>query len=294
MHQVSSKTQTVLISALVLLTSGAGLLGSPARAQLTSEVSNGEPVLAIPAGAKIEVVLIRPVWAGTASPGASIYAQTTFPVTVGGKTAIPPGTFVEGRLEKVSRPARRSNQGELQILFTHIIFVNGYVAGLPGSALGVPVPEAPAADSALNPPADTMIAVAIQVTQGNDLLLDNGAQIEITLASSLTLDPRAVAAAIPLSRAPVPGQFKSASLCRPIPGSPGTTGTPDTVIPGSPGTPDTVIPGGPGMPDTVIPGTPATPSTPIPGTPGTPGSPEIPCPAPPIVISSTLMHAQSR
>jgi hypothetical protein len=139
-----------------------------------------------------------------------------------------------------------------------------------------------------------LIAVAIQVSQRNDLLLDNGAQIETTLASPLTLDPRLVAAAIPLSRAPVPGQFKSASLCRPIPGSPGTTGTSDTVIPGSPGTPDTVIPGGPGMPDTVIPGTPATPSTTIPGSPGSPGSPEIPCPIPPIVISGTPVHTQSR
>jgi hypothetical protein len=211
-------------------------------------------------------------------------------LTVGGKIAVPPGTFVEGRLEKVMRPARRSNRGELQILFTHIIFANGYVAELPGAEIGEPGPATPAADGAQTGPAETVIAVAIQVSQGNDLLLDNGAQIEITLASALALDAHSVAAAIPLSRAPVPGQFKSATLCRPIPGSPGTPGSPDTVIPGSPGTPDTVIPEGPGMPDTVIPGTPGTPSTTIPGSPGTPGSPEIPCPIPPIVISCTPVH----
>jgi hypothetical protein len=133
---------------------------------------------------------------------------------------------------------------------------------------------------------------SIQVSTANDLLLDNGAPIEITLATPLALDPQAVAAAVPLSHAPAPGQFKSATLCQFIPGSPGTPGSPDTVIPGSPGTPDTVIPGVNGAPDTVIPGTPATPSTTIPGTPGTPGSPDIPCPLPPIVLSSTLLHAQ--
>jgi hypothetical protein len=290
MHKLSATTRTTLISAFFLLTAGAGLTGSQAQAQPVAATTAVDPALTIPAGATMQVALIRPVWAGTASPGASIYAQTTFPVTVGGKIAVPPGTFVEGRLEKLTRPARRSNRGELQILFTHIIFANGYVAALPGANIGAP---APTAVGAQNNPAETLIAVAIQVSQRNDLLLDNGAQIEITLASPLTLDLQAVAAAIPQSRAPVPGQFKSASLCRPIPGSPGTPGTPDTVIPGPTGTPDTVIPGGPGMPDTVIPGTPGTPSTTIPGSPGTPGSSEIPCPIPPIVISSTPVHNQS-
>lgn len=294
MRKVSPRTQRALIFALLLLTAAARLTGSQAQDHPVAATTDVKPTLAIPAGATMQVALIRPVWASTASPGASIYAQTTFPVTVGGKIAVPPGTFVEGRLEKVTRPAHRSNRGELQILFTHIIFANGYVAALPGAEIGEPSPAAPAVAGTPDSPADTLIAVAIQVSQRNDLLLDNGAQIEITLASPLTLDPQAVAAAIPLSRAPVPGQFKSASLCRPIPGSPGTMGTPDTVIPGSPGTPDTVAPGGPGMPDTVIPGTPATPSTTIPGTPGTPGSPEIPCPIPPIVISSAPIHAQSR
>ncbi len=233
------------------------------------------------------MALTRPILSRTASLGETIYAQTTFPVVVGGRVAVPPGTFVEGRLEKLTRPTRKSNRAELQILFTHLIFANGYVAALPGSTIGASVHEAasPAA-GARDIGAQTLIAVTIQVSANNDLLLDNGAQVEITLGAPLVLDPAAVAAAIPLSRALVPGQFKSASNCRPIPGSPGTPGTPDTVIPGSPGTPDTVIPGGPGMPDTVIPGTPATPGTVITGMPGTSGSPEIPCPGPPMVISS--------
>jgi hypothetical protein len=299
MQRTRRKFTIALVTAFIQITSLTGLVGVRAPAQTQAAASEAtkpdrSPAIALPAGVKIQVALIRPIFSRTASLGESLYAQTTFPVTLEDKIAVPPGTFVEGRLVKLTRPTRRSNRGELQILFTRIIFANGYVVPLPGAATPASAPaQTPAASGTVSGPAGTLIAVAVQVSQSNDLLLDNGAQIEITLASPLGLDPEAVAAAIPLSRAPVPGQFKSASLCRPIPGSQGTPGTPDTVIPGSPGTPDTVIPGGPGMPDTIIPGTPATPSTTIPGTPGTSGSPDIPCPLPPIVISSTPVDIKS-
>ena len=288
------------ISAFFLLTIWTGLKGATALARPQEVAADATPPTTIPAGARIEVALIRPILTRTASLGETLYGQTTFPVTVGSHIAVPSGTFVEGRLEKLTRPTRRSNRAELQILFTRLIFANGYVAALPGSTIGAAAPDAGStAGSSQGSAMQALIAVTVQVSANNDLLLDNGAQVEMTLGAPLVLDTAAVTAAVSLSHAPVPGQFKSASTCRPIPGSPGTAGTPDTVIPGSPGTPDTVIPGGPGMPDTVIPGTPATPSTVIPGTPGTPGSPEIPCPGPPIVISSAPVlsppvNAQSR
>ncbi len=259
-----------------------GLAQIPALAQPQVAAAGA---VTISAGTRIDATLIRPVFAATASPGETIYAQTSFPVVAGGRTVVPPGTFVEGRLEKLTRPTRRSNRAELQILFSHLIFANGYVAALQAPA--VPAQESSAAGVSQPGSGGTLIAVAAQVSTRNDLLLDNGALIEITLGAPLELNAEAVAAAIPLSRAPVPGQIRSATRCVAIPGTPGTPGTPDTVIPGTPGTPDTVIPGGPGMADTVIPGTPATPSTTIPGTSGTPGTPEIPCPMPPVVISST-------
>ena len=289
MFEVRHGVGTALLSAFFLLASGVGLKGSQALALPQAASADTSASITIPAGARIQVALTRPALARTASPGETIYAQTTFPVTVGDRIAVPPGTFVEGRLEKLTRPTRRSNHGELQILFTQIIFANSYVAALPGAAIAAATPANAPGSDAKNSPAEALIAVAVQVSANNDVFLDNGAQIEITLGAPLTLDPQAVAAAIPLSRALVPGQFKSATLCTPIPGSPGSPGTPDTVIPGSPGTPDTVIPGGPGMPDTVIPGSPATPATVIPGMPGTPDTPDIPCPSPPIVLSSTLV-----
>ncbi len=221
-------------------------------------------------------MVTRPEWAQSAKDGDAVYAQTSFPVIAGRTMAIPAGTYVEGTIEGVTMPTRKLGHAEIEVLFTKIIFANGYTLMLPGS--GVP-------GSANPQPGETLIAVTIQTTTANDLLLDNGSEIEMTLGAPLELDAKQIALSIPLSRVPAPGQLQSATLCRDIPGSPGTPGTSDTVIPGSPGTPDITVPGGPGMPDTVIPGTPATPDTVIPGTPGTPGDPGYTCPAKPLVIS---------
>jgi len=274
----------------------ASLFCAPGQSQLVPAASGSPdptpPSITVPAGTRVEMVLIRPIRAQDAAPGAVLYGQTAFPVVSGSRMAIPPGTYIEGILEKLSRPTRRTHRAELDILFTQIVYADGYVVQLPGA------PAARVSSSNITPgqtanpnPAKTLIGVTVQVTPSNDILLDNGAPIEVTLAAPLALDAAKVARAIPLSQAPNPNQFKTASLCRPTSGSPGSPGTPDAVIPGSPGTPDTVIPGGPGMPDTVIPGTPATPDTVIPGTPATPGWPGTSCPASPIVLSSTPLAA---
>lgn len=233
-------------------------------------------IVALPAGSKLELALTRPVWAAKAKAGDPLYLQTVFPVTVGNRIGIPAGTYVQGTIDSIVAPTRKVDRAEIDVHFNQIIFADGYIVELtgPGSS------ETAGA---------TLSLVTVQVSRNNDILLDNGSQIEMTLEAPLLLDAAKVAQAVPLSHAPAPGQFKPATLCRPTAGDPGTSGTPgtpgtpDTIIPGTPGTPGTAdSPGTPGTPDIVIPGTPATPG--IPGTPGTPGST---CPAPPLVISST-------
>jgi hypothetical protein len=227
----------------------------------------------LPAGTKIELAVTAPVWSRSAKAGDSLYTQVDFPVLAGKAVAIPPGTYVQGTLESVTRPSRFKGRAEVQALFTTLIFANGYAVQLP-----------PAMNA--GQPAPTIMKLTIEVSSSNDLLLDNGAQFTITLASPVTLDSQQLTAAIAVSRSVDLGQLKSATMCRPTPGTPGTTGTPgtpDTVIPG---TPDTTIPGGPGMPDITIPGTPPTVIPGMPGTPGTPGFPGRSCPPAPIVVSS--------
>lgn len=285
--------------AALLSVSLLGLPVSGSAIQIQSTLTQPSPASAptsitLPAGTKIELVVTRPEWAQSAKDGDTVYAQTSFPTIAGKAMAIPAGTYVQGTLKSVTRPTRKFDRAEIQVLFTKIIFANGYTVELPS---GTSAMAAPATASTSGDPraaeGETLIAITVQVTTANDLLLDNGAEVEMTLGAALQLDAKQIAQSIPVSRAPQPTQFKSATQCRdipPTPGTPGTPGTPDTVIPGSPGTPDTVIPGGPGMPDTVIPGTPATPDTVIPGSPGSPGTAGDSgyiCPAKPLVISCT-------
>jgi len=285
--------EAVLLSVSLL---GFSVSGSaiPIQSTLTQPSPASAPAsITVPAGTKIELVVTRPERAQSAKDGDTVYAQTSFPTVAGGGMAIPAGTYVEGTIESVTRPTRKFDRAEIQVLFTKIIFASGYTVELPGPTSAT---QAPATDPAPGetPPGqgETLIAITIQVTPANDLLLDNGAEVEMTLGAPLQLDAKQVAQSIPLSRLPQPGQLQSATLCHNIPGSLGSPGTPDTVIPGSPGTPDITIPGGPGMPDTVIPGTPATPDTVIPGSPGTPDDPGYTCPAKPLVISSTPVNNQ--
>lgn len=275
---------------LVLFVFCLGLSSSAALSQpspLQPSPTQSPATVTVASGTKIELVLTRPVRAISAKTGDPVYAQTSFPIVMGNIVAIPAGTFVQGTIENVTRPTRRTNRAEIDVLFTKMIFAGGYVVSLPGDmgATAIGAQES----TAQNGSGETLIAITIQVSTANDLLLDNGAVVEMTLGAPLELDAEQVARAGPLSHAPQPGQLQSATLCRYIPGTPGTPGTPDTVIPGSPGTPSTTIPGGPGMPDIVIPGTPATPDTVIPGSPGTPGVPGNYCPPKPMVVSCALV-----
>jgi hypothetical protein len=272
----------ILLSALLFIYSGSGLAQAQQAEAAQPSAAGASLSVTLPAGTKVELFVTRPVWMQTAKTGDPVYAQTSFPVVLGTGIAIPAGTYIEGSIESVTRPTKRSNRAEIDVLFTKMIFANGYVAPLPGDP-GTTGTGQQSSD------AETLIAIKIQVTLANDLLLDNNAEVEMMLGAPLDLDAQQIAEAIPLSRTPKPAQLNSATQCRNIPGSPGTPGTSDTVIPGSPGTPDTVIPGMFGSPDTVIPGIPATPDTVIPGMAGTPGTPDYICPSAPMVVSCALV-----
>jgi len=263
--------------------------------------TTSKPKIVVPAGTTVVLSLTDPILAKSAKAGDSVYAQTAFPVTVNNQMAIPPGTYVQGQIDTLTRPGWFSPHAQFQMHFTKIIFANGYTVEIGGPrsvSLGEPAaaPASPAPGTTSPPAEDVIAAVAtpyVLVTSRNDVLLDNDSQIEMVLQVPLRLNAAKVAAAVGQTNPP-PAQLKSATRCRPIPGTPGT---PTTVIPGTPGTPgtpDIVIPGGPGMPPTVIPGTPATPGTPDTVIPGSPGSPGIPCPAGPVVTSNPRIQYYSQ
>lgn len=255
--------------------------------------ASNDATLLVPAGTKVILALTGPVWTKTAHIGDPIYGVSAFPVSINNIMAIPPGTYVEGQIDSITRPTRQTNRAEFQMHFTKMVFANGYTVELPVAPPSTPVSQSPTAKNPLvqdevpTVNAAATAAVHVDVYFTSDILLDNGSQIEMDLQSALSLDAANVAASARESKPPQL-RWTSATRCRPVAGTPGSPGTPATVIPG---TPSTTIPGGPGMPDITIPG---TPSTVIPGTPGSSGTPGVYCPGPPSVISeSGDIHKQS-
>lgn len=230
--------------------------------------------ITLPADAHIGLATTRPLLFRTVKAGDPVYAQTTYPVVAGDKVAVPAGTFVLGEITSLTKPTRRSNRAVITVRFKNLVLEGDYVVPLPESSPGA---------------GGDLMDVTVQVSVANDVLLDNGTQLELVMPSAVQLDAGRVRSALMQAKPLKPGSFHTATLCEPTPGSPGSPGTPDTVIPGTPGTPDTVMPGVNGAPDTVIPGIPATPSTTIPGTPATPDTPGISCPNPPLVLSSVIV-----
>lgn len=252
--------------------------GAPQGAGQTAAAVSVAPTITIPPGTKVTLALTSPIWAKTVKAGDAVYAVTAFPVVTNGTMLIPPGTYVLGQIDSITKPGWLSPRAQFQIHFLKIIFANGYT---------VELADAPAQAATAT--------VHVGVTARNDVLLDNGGQFDMTVQTPLPLDANRIADAVRRSRPFSIRPVSSASLCRPIPATPGT---PDTVIPGTPGTPgtpDITIPG-PNGTSTTIPGTPPTPGTQDTVIRGFPGTPAIPCPAPPAVVpglSGPQVHRQS-
>jgi hypothetical protein len=103
--------------------------------QLLAQVSPPEPPpqappassanITIPAGTRLQLVLTHPVDSHATSQGDAIFAQTTSPVLVGDQVAIPGGTYLQGKVEKLSRNGTRA---EMLMQSVSLVFPNGYVA----------------------------------------------------------------------------------------------------------------------------------------------------------------------
>jgi hypothetical protein len=250
-HRRFKPARGVILTAFFLVTAHVAT-ARPAAPRLSNSQhpSSGRPSPAnarimVPAGTTILLALVRPVRARSAAPGQIVYAETISPVLVASRVAIPPGTYVQARIDAMAPPRWLTPRAWFLIHFTKMIFAKGYVVRFPS-------PWDPSLDGVFPAVATPYVAV----TSTNDILLDNGTQIRMVLQIPLRLDARRVEEAVRASKPVNLAAFTTASQCVPIPATPGL---PTTVIPGTPGTSATVIP-------------------------GTPGTPEIPCPRPPIVL----------
>jgi hypothetical protein len=288
---------------------------TPAASPTSSQPATPTPpsTVTIPAGTHFALVLTNPVSSRTIHRGDVVYAQTTAPVTVGDHVLIPAGTFVQGKLDKLTRDG---NRAQMLMNSASVVFPDGYVANIAGP-LNVDTDEgtawrnpsdaaktgaiiAPMAGAGLgaligaaahttqsstlggttitsSSPKGLMIGSAVGTAAGVAVMLaillhshgffvDVGSPMEMTLPQPLTLSEtqladalrqaqeHPVAAPMPAPR-PLPYPVYDRGICY----TPGTPGTPSTIIPGTPPIGDS-----PGTPATVIPGTPPIPGTPYP------------------------------
>jgi hypothetical protein len=103
-------------------TSAQGALSSAKPATDTTTVT-------VAAGNRMALVLTQPIRTRDLRRGDDIYAQVVSPVTAGNEVVIPPGTFVQGKVDKLERHGGR---GELRLQSMSITFPDGYTAPVAG------------------------------------------------------------------------------------------------------------------------------------------------------------------
>ncbi len=100
-----------------------------AQSSLHSQPNPQSPSLTLPAGTRIPLVLTHDIQSRSMRRGDPIYAQITSPVNMSDQVIIPPGTFVQGTVDKLERKGGRA---ELHLQSLSMTFPDGYVASVPG------------------------------------------------------------------------------------------------------------------------------------------------------------------
>jgi len=130
----------LLLSAALIATAAAQAPSQPSKTPdaLPSAPSSGSPQnagsadnarITVPVGTQIPLVLTRSLNSNAVHSGDAVFAQVTNPVMVGDEVAIPAGTFVRGKVEKLTR---RGTQGELLMRSASLVLGSGSVVELGG------------------------------------------------------------------------------------------------------------------------------------------------------------------
>lgn len=120
---------------------GASILVVPTIGQALQspqEQPSPAPAVVLPAGTKILLALKNAVHIRSARVGDAVYLQSSFPVVVGDRVALPAGTYVQGQIDAVKPAGDRAHRTEVRIHFTTMILQNGRVVPIPGPRETVP------------------------------------------------------------------------------------------------------------------------------------------------------------
>ncbi len=134
--------RTLVVLAVTCVTVGLSAQDTPvAPTARSSEEKSAQQKMTVPAGAQVLVALKSPISTKSAKVGDAVYASTSFPYVQNEKVLIPAGTYVQGRITKITRPGRVKGRAELLIHFTTLIYPSGYTVLLPGGVENLPGAE---------------------------------------------------------------------------------------------------------------------------------------------------------
>jgi hypothetical protein len=94
--------------------------------------------ITIPAGTQVLLQLKSPIDTKSAHVGDGVYCQTSFPVTIDNILVIPAGTYVKGEIASVQRAGRIKGRAQILFHFNTMIFPDGYTVDLPGALKSEP------------------------------------------------------------------------------------------------------------------------------------------------------------
>jgi len=128
-----AKTRSTLAlattSALFLTTLGFAQQTTSPDSPVASATNTTTSTVTVTAGTRIALVLTQPIQTRYVRRGDDIYAQVTSPVTAGDEAVIPPGTFVQGKVDGIERHGGR---GEVRLQSMSITFPDGYTVPVAG------------------------------------------------------------------------------------------------------------------------------------------------------------------
>lgn len=88
-----------------------------------------QPPVTLPAGTQIALILTQPIDSKTMHRGDTVFAEITAPVLADNQVVIPPGAFVQGKVEKLTRQGSRA---EMLMQAVSVALPDGSVAQFKG------------------------------------------------------------------------------------------------------------------------------------------------------------------
>lgn len=102
--------------------------GAPPNQQASPQAQNPPPIT-LQAGTPLALVLTHPIDSKTMHRGDTVFAETTAPVLAEDQVIIPPGAFVQGKVEKLTRQGSRA---ELLMQSLSVALPDGSVVNIKG------------------------------------------------------------------------------------------------------------------------------------------------------------------